>query len=322
MGGTEPAGPARGAPSSSEPGWPPPPKAPSHPGPGAQPSVLSLAARHPRASPGLYPPTGPRHGSRVCTRSPPLHSLVTHPALCPSPWPRALAPPPPPLPPSWMQPGLPPRAQVRILPCAPRVAEPRGSFPWCTRPHLRLPPSHGAATRGPARGARTAPPPPVDQRLRLPGGPGRGRRGARKPLRRRPPCSTRALRAAARVMGVDDRQLRPASERSNVQGGGSRPRYWAWQRKGNERESLAKRRLEATSYLQPWQEGSANSTSCFTLQGTVNCSPLGLPTWAALSRQLKDDRPGFPWLLKGTLPSTVIFPPAPSSTPPRPPLFL
>lgn len=107
----------------------------------------------------------------------------------------------------------------------------------------------------------------------------------RKPLPGPSGCSPRVLGAAARVMGVDGHQHRRASERSNVQGGGGpQPRYWAWQRKGDEREKLAQRRLEAASYLQPWQEGSANSTSCFTLQGTVNYSPFCLPTWAALSR--------------------------------------
>lgn len=69
-----------------------------------------------------------------------------------------------------------------------------------------------------------------------------------------------------------------------MQGGGSQPKFWAWQRKGNERGKPPEKGLEEASYLQPWQEGSAISTSCFTLQGTVNYSPLCLPTWAALSR--------------------------------------
>lgn len=105
----------------------------------------------------------------------------------------------------------------------------------------------------------------------------------RKPLLGPPGCSTRVL-AAARVMGVNGHQDGRASERNNVQGEGPQPRYWAWQRKSNERVKPAKRRLEEASYLQPWQEGSANSISCFTLQGTVNYFPLCLPTWTALSR--------------------------------------
>ncbi|XP_036085478.1 sodium bicarbonate transporter-like protein 11 isoform X3 [Rousettus aegyptiacus] len=76
-------------------------------------------------------------------------------------------------------------------------------------------------------------------------------------------------------MGVDGQQQRRASERSNVQGGGSQPKFWAWQRKGNERAKPPEKRLEEASYLQPWQEGSAISTSCFTLQDNSSMSQCG-----------------------------------------------